>query len=465
LIHIKRRKRVLRYFRGMGKIAVLLIGACLFAAGVKGQGAGVRDGQGGRIAGGSGAAALHRSIKAMTDIMVHDIYSPPVASRIYAYISVAGYEACRYTDPRYKTLASQLHGLTAADPPEPGKQYDYSLAAVHAILVVGRALVISEEKVEDFHKKILQEFRDAGLSQEVFDNSLVFGKKVADHILTWAAADNYKQSRALPKYAVSDDPGSWKPTAPSYMKAVEPHWNEIRTFLIDSAQQFKPEPVPPFSTDTNTRFFKEAKYVYETSLHLSPEQVEIANFWDCNPFKININGHVMFASKKISPGGHWINITALACKKTNAGLIRSAEAYACISITLADCFINCWDEKYRSTVVRPETYINNYISESWMPVLQTPPFPEYTSGHSVVSAAAAIVLTKLFGEHFQYADSTEIEFKIPLRSFTSFRQAAEEAGISRLYGGIHYMPSIKNGLKEGYAIGEYAVSRLRTRDE
>ncbi|HMH24049.1 MAG TPA: vanadium-dependent haloperoxidase [Puia sp.] len=448
----------------MQKIAAILTVFCLLTAGVKGQelrntrdlpdSGGLRD-----------AAFLHRSIKAMTDIMVHDIYSPPVASRIYAYISVAGYEACRHADPHYRTLAAQLRGLTPADPPTPGKKYNYSLAAAHAILVVGKSLVISEEKVEDFHTKILREFRDAGMSQEVFDNSVEFGKQVAEHILAWAAGDNYKQSRALPKFAVTDDPGSWKPTAPSYMKAVEPHWNEIRTFLIDSAQQFKPDPSPPFSTDTNTRFYKEAKYVFETSQHLSAEQVEIANFWDCNPFKMNINGHVMYASKKISPGGHWVNITGLACKKAHAGLVRSAEAYVCIAVTLADCFINCWDEKYRSTVIRPETYINQYISESWMPVLQTPPFPEYTSGHSVVSAAAATVLTRLFGENFQYADSTEIEFKIPVRRFTSFKQAAEEAGISRLYGGIHYMPSIKNGLNEGYAIGEYAVLKLRTRQD
>jgi len=434
----------------------MLLIAGMISAAVEGQeaGGGVRE-----------AAYLHRAIKGMTDVMVHDIYSPPVASRIYAYLAVAGYETCRHGDPHYLTLAGQLHGLGPAPVPEAGQEIDYSLAAVHAVLTVGKALVISEDKVEAFHTKILQEFRDRGISPAVYDHSLTYGKKVAGHILAWAATDNYQMSRALPKYAVSEDAGSWKPTAPSYMKAVEPHWNEIRTFVIDSAQQFKPAPSPPFSTDTNTRFFREAKFVYETSLHLSDEQTEIANFWDCNPFKMNINGHVMFASKKISPGGHWINITSLACQKMSAGLIRSAEAYACVSITLADCFINCWDEKYRSTVIRPETYIDNYISANWMPLLQTPPFPEYTSGHSVVSAAAAIVLTKLFGENFHYADSTEIEFRIPVRKFNSFQQAADEAGISRLYGGIHYMPSIVNGLKEGRDIGEYVTAKLRTKEE
>jgi hypothetical protein len=406
---------------------------------------------------------LHRSIKKLTDVIVHDIYSPPVASRIYAYITVAGYEAGRYSDPTCLTLAGQLHGLLPIASPEASKEYSYSLAAVHAILIVGKGLVISEEKVEDFHNKILQEFKDAGMPDEVYGNSLAFGKKVADQILSWAALDNYIQTRSLPKYAVSEDAGSWKPTPPSYMKAVEPHWSELRTFLIDSAQQFKPAAALFFSSDSNTRFYKEAKEVFEIGLHLTPEQMEIANFWDCNPFKMNINGHVMYASKKISPGGHWINITCLACKKANASFVRSAEAYACLSIALADCFISCWDEKYRSKVIRPETYINQYINQSWTPLLQTPPFPEYTSGHSVVSAAAAIVLTKLFGDNFHFEDSTEIEFKIPVRGFNSFKQAADEAAISRLYGGIHYMHAITNGVKEGQAIGGYVIRKIRMR--
>ena len=170
----------------------------------------------------------------------------------------------------------------------------------------------------------------------------------------------------------------------------------------------------------------------------------------------------MFATKKISPGGHWMNITRLACKKANAGLVKSAEAYACLAITLADAFISCWDEKYRSKVIRPETYINQYISQSWVPLLQTPPFPEYTSGHSVISAASAIILTNLFGENFSYADSTEVEFKLPVRHFKSFRQAADEAAISRFYGGIHYMPSIVNGVEEGNRLGTFISQKLRT---
>lgn len=137
--------------------------------------------------------------------------------------------------------------------------------------------------------------------------------------------------------------------------------------------------------------------------------------------------------------------------------------YASIAITLADCFISCWDEKYRSKVIRPETYINQHIDPDWVPLLQTPPFPEYTSGHSVVSAAASVILTKFFGNNFSYTDSTEFEFGLPARNFTSFQNAAEEAAISRFYGGIHYMPAINNGLLEGKKIGMFVMGKLRTR--
>jgi hypothetical protein len=247
------------------------------------------------------------------------------------------------------------------------------------------------------------------------------------------------------------------------MKAVEPHWNKMRSFFLDSANQFLPPPPTPFSTDKNSDFYKEALAVRDVAVALTEEQKNLANFWDCNPFKMNVNGHVMFASKKISPGGHWMNIARLACRKISANPIQSLEAYACLAITLADAFISCWDEKYRSQVIRPETYINKYIDPSWMPLLQTPPFPEYTSGHSVVSSASAIMMTKIFGDNFSFADSTELEFGIPVRSFTSFRQAAEEAAISRFYGGIHYMPAIKNGFVEGTDLGNYMIRKLRTR--
>ena len=404
---------------------------------------------------------IHRAMKEVTDVIVYDIYSPPVASRIYAYVSVAAYEAAIPSNKNYNSFAGQLHGLNAMPKPDASKPYSEGLASVHAMLLVAKAMIISEDTIAIFHDKLLQEYKRSGMPQDVYDNSLAFGKQVAEVILAWSTKDNYKETRAMGKYAVLDDSITWKPTPPAYIQAIEPYWGRMRTFVLDSVKKFKPLPAITFSTDTTSDFYKQAKAVYNEGNSLTDEQKWIANFWDCNPFKMNVDGHVMYATKKISPGGHWINITALACKKVHANIQKSTEAYACAAVTIADAIISCWDEKYRSIVIRPETYINNYIDQSWMPLLQTPPFPEYTSGHSVISSSAAMVLTKIFGDNFSYTDSTEVEFGIKPRSFKSFNQAAEEAAISRFYGGIHYNAAIVNGVTEGRKIAGYVLNNVK----
>jgi hypothetical protein len=408
---------------------------------------------------------IHRSIKKITDIIVHDIFSPPVASRIYAYVSIAGYEAIIPGNKSYQSLAGQLKGLTAVPQPAEGEEYCLELAATEAILKVGRALIFSEDKLDDYYNQVMSEFREAGVPDDVFERSVAYGNQVADHILAWSSKDNYKQSRSFPKYSIVNDAATWKPTPPAYMDAVEPHWNKIRTFAIDSAQQFKPAPPTPFSTDKKSQFYKEAMEVYEVGKNLTEEQRIIASFWDCNPFAMNVKGHVMFATKKISPGGHWINITALASRVKHSTSAQALEAYVKVSVSLADAFISCWDEKYRSALIRPESYINQYIDENWVPLLQTPPFPEYTSGHSVISAAAGLALTNVFGDNFAFTDSTEVEFGMAPRSFPSFKHASEEAAISRFYGGIHYIPACEEGVKEGTALAELILKRLHTSKE
>ena len=405
---------------------------------------------------------IHRAMKQVTDVIVYDIFSPPVTSRTYAYVSVAAYETLIQSDANYISLAGQLHGLETAPKIDTTKEYSLTLAAAHALLTTGKKFVLSEEKIDTFEKELFQEFKNLGIPNAVFENSIQYGQKMADYILAWAGNDNYKHIRSMSDYMIKSDIGSWKPTPPAYMKAIEPNWNKLRTFKIDSAEQFKPIVPPSFSLDTTSVFYQDVLAVYEKVKTNTFEETEIAKFWDCNPFKMNVRGHVMYATKKISPNGHWMNITSLVCKKANASAVQSAEAYASVAVTLADAFISCWDEKYRSSVIRPETYINQHIDPDWMPVLQTPPFPEYTSGHSVVSSAAAIILGKLFGENFAFSDSTEVEFGLPVREFTSFKQAAEEAAISRFYGGIHYMPAIVNGQEEGYAIGKFFVKNLKT---
>lgn len=408
---------------------------------------------------------LHRSVKQVTDVIVHDIFSPPVAARIYTYMTVAGYEAAIAGNPQYQSLAGQLRDLTPVPKPEPNVPYSFELASVQAVIKVGRALVFSDDKMEEFYQKVIREVKDTGIPEEIFERSIAYGDKVADHVLAWSGGDNYKQSRSFPKYSIEDDPATWKPTPPAYMDAVEPHWNKIRPFVIDSAGQFKPLPPSPFSIEKNSQFYKEAEEIYLMGKNLTEEQRAIASFWDCNPFVMNVKGHVMFATKKISPGGHWMNITNVACKKSNASFVQSIDAYTRVALALVDGFISCWDEKYRSKSIRPETYINQYIDEDWVPLLQTPPFPEYTSGHSVISAASAVALTKVFGENFSFVDSTEVEFGMPSRSFKSFEEAAEEAALSRMYGGIHYRRACEQGVVEGIDLGNYIASKLKTRKE
>jgi hypothetical protein len=299
-----------------------------------------------------------------------------------------------------------------------------------------------------------------------FNESKAYGLEVAAHITTWMNKDNYAQTRTMPKFSVdSEDESRWQPTPPSYMDGLEPHWNKIRSFVIDSAAQFKPVPPPKFSMNKNSDFYKELKEVYDVSLEITKkgdasEEIAIAQFWDCNPYVSVNRGHLMFAVKKITPGAHWIGITKIAAKKEAADFNRTVFAYTKTSIAIADAFISCWDEKYRSNLVRPETLINTYFDDEWKPILQTPPFPEYTSGHSVVSGAASIVLTSIFGDNFSFADDTEVPYGLPIRSFPSFKVAADEATISRMYGGIHFRAAVEVGVGQGRKIGELVTEKL-----
>jgi len=406
---------------------------------------------------------LHQSLKKLTDVIVHDIFSPPVASRIYAYPSIAAYEVIRQEHTDYKSLAGQLNDLSPTPPPKPDQEYCFPLAGVHAFLTVGKALIFSEDKMLEFTEEIHEAYRKAGVPKRTFRNSLEYGEQVAQHILTWADKDNYKQTRTYPKFALNDEQARWQPTPPAYMESIEPHWREIRPFVLDSAQQFVPLPPSPFDLSMGSAFRKETIEVYETVNNLTPEQTEIASFWDCNPYVQHQTGHVMFATKKITPGGHWMGIAGIAVKSTGADIMESAATYACTSIALADAFIACWDEKYRSNLIRPETVINQHIDESWAPLLQTPPFPEHTSGHSVISTAAATMLTHLHGDNFAFEDYVEVEYGLPTRNFTSFKKAAEEAAISRLYGGIHYMPAITQGVEQGRKVGDFVVKKVKIR--
>lgn len=406
---------------------------------------------------------LHESMEKVTDIIIHDIFSPPVASRIYAYSSIAAYEVSRQKDSTYLSLASAIPSMEPIPSPDPNKIYNFDVAALVAFNDVAKKYIFSEDTITTLENDFKDRFLKLGVSQEVFSNSQEYGLSVSEAIKAWVKSDNYNQTRSFPKYAVNDEVGRWKPTPPAYMDGIEPHWNKIRSFTLDSAAQFKPAKPTKYDMTKGSPFYNEALAVKNALKEGKEENTAIANFWDCNPYKMNVIGHVMHASKKITPGGHWMGITRIASQKKNASMVESTYAYMMTSIGLMDGFISCWDEKYRSNLIRPETVINEFIDENWVPLLQTPPFPEYTSGHSVVSGASAVILTSLFGDNFAFDDDTEIRFGLPIRSFTSFTAAADEAAISRFYGGIHYMPSINNGLAQGKAIGNHVLAKLQLR--
>lgn len=410
----------------------------------------------------SDADQLHDAAYQLSNVIVYDIFSPPQASRVYAYASIAAYEALRHGDTTYRSLAGQVHHLPPVPAPPAGAQLSLPLAGVHAFMTVGQALTFSRERMDSLRAAMDARY-EARLPEDVYLRSIAYGDTVAQHILAWAGTDGYKQSRGYPKFSVSQRPGRWIPTPPAYMDAIEPSWAMIRPFVMDSASQFRPAPPLPFDSTPASPFMREAREVYEIKATLTDEQKEILAFWDCNPYVMHVQGHTMYATKKITPGGHWMGIVATAARKAEADPVRAADAYARTAIALADGFISSWDEKYRSALVRPETVINKYIDEKWEPMLQTPPFPEYTSGHSVISTAAAVVLTDVFGDGFAFTDSTELEYGLPIRSFPSFNNAAAEAAISRLYGGIHYRRAIEEGVRQGRRVGALVVERLRTR--
>jgi hypothetical protein len=428
---------------------VLLLGACTGAP--AGSRATLTD-----------ANPLHQAVQQVTDVIVYDIFSPPQAARVYAYASIAAYEVLRHGDPALQTLTGQLAGFEALPAPDTAAGVSLPLAGVRAFLTVSKALTFSQARVDSV-RTATSTALSAGLSGAAAAQSIAYGDTIASRVLKWAGGDKYRESRSYPKFTITKDPGRWEPTPPAYMDAVEPNWTIIRPFALDSAAQFRPAPAHPFDTTAGSAFFKQTREVYETGKALTEEQRAIAAFWDCNPYVMNVQGHTMFALKKISPGGHWMGIVKIVSQQRRASMPVAAEAYARTAIALADGFLSAWTEKYRSNVIRPETVINKYIDPAWQPLLQTPPFPEYTSGHSVISNAAAAVLTDQFGDSASFIDSTEVVYKLPVRSFTSFKHAAAEAAISRLYGGIHYRQAIEEGSAQGKRVGEHVVARVRTR--
>ncbi len=405
-----------------------------------------------------------KTVKRLNDVVLYNNFSPVVASRNYAYANIAAYEAMAAGDSNYQSLSGQIKHLPRMPKPDTSKKIDYHLAALLSFVKVGNAVTFPEGVLLDYYNDLKKGADSAGIPSDVLKNTIAFSDTVVATIMKWSKGDNYAKTRSAEKYTVKQEDGRWIPTPPAYAQGLEPHWCDIRPLALDSCTQFMPPPALAFNMkDTTSAYCKEVMEVKRTVENLTDEQKHMADFFDDNPFNLHVTGHVMYATKKFSPPGHWMNIVGIAAQKASADFDATVAAYTETSIALFDGFIACWKAKYTNNSVRPETVINKILDPVWQPYIQTPPFPSYISGHSVISAASAEVMTAHFGDNFSYRDSSEREFGIPDRTFKSFRDAAAEASQSRLYGGIHYRSDLEQGTIVGRKLGDYIVGKLQLR--
>lgn len=385
-------------------------------------------------------------------------FSPPVASRALGYSGVTLYEAVVHGMPEYQSLAGQLPELSALPLPEENQTYHWGAVANAALGTITRALfptasVKNLSAVNALEAYFTYHYKTEA-SADVINASVQYGQAIAQAIYEWSKTDGGDQGYATnfpASYVPPTGPGMWEPTPPNFQGALQPYWGQNRPFALKLDAVCIADPPIEYSEDPASAFYAEALEVYETVKNLTPEQMEIALFWADNP------------GQTFTPPGHSVYIATLVLAQTNASLALAAEAYAKVGMAVSDAFIGCWDTKYTYNVLRPITYIQKIIDPAWNtpnvtdPVV-TPPFPEYPSGHSLQSGATAVILTSLFGENFTFTDDSHAYLGLEVRTFSSFQAAADEAAISRLYGGIHYRAAIELGMAQGRCIGEQILA-------
>lgn len=386
-------------------------------------------------------------------------YSPPVASRSFAYLGITAFEAVASGSDELQTLAGQLHGLKPVPQRETGKTYDEAVVMQAAMaFAVQHFFENTGPSGQNAMSKLeanLREKVSAEVPADVLARSEAYGHAVAGHVLAWSQDDGgavietlgFPQNYQLPK-----GPSHWVPTSliALQQKPLLPNWGKNRTFAMPEGTSCALPPHPEYSEDKTSAFFKEALEVYEAKQNLIPETRAIARFWADD------------AMLSMTPPGHWISIALQIMDRDKVGLDKNVDTLARLGVAVADGFIGCWQAKYQYDLIRPVSYIRRVIDPKWEPLLNTPPFPEFPSGHSTQSGAAAAVLTNLFGENFAFEDKTGSHAGLAPRNFPSFRTAADDAGISRLYGGIHFRAAIERGLEQGRCIGAF-TNALRTR--
>lgn len=408
-----------------------------------------------------GSKDISEVITRMTEIMVHDITNPPLGARFFSYACLAGYEIVSENDKKFRSMHGVLNDYPEITKPDSVQSADYRLAAFLAVIETAKKIQPSGKLLDNFEEKFIDSCSMAGVDENILSNSKKYALAISKQVLAYAATDGYNKISNLPRYTPLKTEGAWYPTPPGFLAPVEPYFDKVRPFTLDSATQFKPQAPVIYDPKNGSPYFELTSAVYKEGNNSEEEHKEIASFWDCNPFAMQNEGHLMFGFKKISPGAHWLGIAGIACLNAKKSFDETMEIYMLISVGLMDANISCWAEKYRSNRIRPETAIRKLIDPQWKPLLQTPPFPEYTSGHSVISTTSSILLSHFFGDNFSFTDSVEVSYGLSPRSFKSFHQAANEAAISRFYGGIHYMDAIVQGQDEGTKVGEWILQKLK----
>lgn len=381
-------------------------------------------------------------------------YSPPVASRAFGYLGVTAYLVMAATDAKLSSLAGQLNALTPPPAVDPALAYD-ATAMINAAMTdavgffFGNTGPTGQRAMQAMARQMAK--ASAGLPADVADRSAAHGRAIAAHVIAWSMGDGgaLVENMGFPyEYALTEGPAHWVPTSLVRQQQMPllPNWGNNRPFAMPASGTCALPPPPAYSEDPASAFYAEAMEVYQTSKTLTDEQKRIARFWSDDPML------------SPTPPGHWVSIVLDIIDRDQLDATRAADALMRIGVGLADAFIGCWQQKFAHDLLRPITYIRRVIDPKWETLLITPPFPEYPSGHSTQSGAAATVLTAVFGAGFGFSDATHVDDGIAARDFPDFHAAAQEAADSRLYGGIHFRSANQNGIAQGNCIGAYVVA-------
>jgi hypothetical protein len=396
----------------------------------------------------------------MNELVRHTAtYSPPVASRSFGYLGVTAFEAAVGGSDSLVSLVGQLQGFDSVPQREAGATYDETIVISSAmsdaiVFYFGNTGPTGQRSINIAQTKWRARVVE-GVPEDVVQRSEAFGKAVAASIFAWSQSDGGATvlNMGFPhEFELPAGEGKWVPTSlvRQQQYPLLPDWGNNRTFAIPTGATCATPGNPAYSADADSEFYRQAKEVYDTVKSATPEQAAIARFWSDDPML------------SMTPPGHWVSIAMQVAEREDLSLDENVDLLARMGIAMSDAFVGCWHQKYAFNLERPVTYIKRLIDPKWEPLLNTPPFPEYPSGHSTVSGAMDGVLTAFFGDNFAFEDHTGSPDGRSPRTFPSFRAAAEEAGISRLYGGIHFHSAIVDGLEQGRCIAAY-VNALKTR--